>query len=229
MKVISIAGYARAGKDTFANIAKVILERNNYRFVRVAFADEVKNEIQKMLNNNGFKLNVQKLTAEEKEKIRPLFVIWATQRRKESDGEAYWINVVDKQLNNIIYDFKNAGESTDRLVTLIPDCRYLNEVNWVHENWNGKVIHLRRYTKTVVGMLSDDKGNVTNTYSNEYDIAPNEEERRQDPMVIEKADYRIEWENKNAKTISAAMENPDLQKIVLDTLNATSFFSGILR
>ena len=65
IKVIGIAGMARAGKDTFVGIAKNILRRNNYRPIRVAFADKLKEEVLAMLKSNGFQLDITKLSPEE--------------------------------------------------------------------------------------------------------------------------------------------------------------------
>lgn len=230
MIVIGIAGYAKAGKDTFVSIAKTILERNDYRAIRVAFADKLKDEVQGMLYDNQFKLDVKKLTPEEKERVRPLFVFWGCQRRYESEGGLYWVDVVNDWLEDIVYEYKEHGESTERIVALISDVRFPNEAKWIHETWKGQVVHLRRYKKVPIGVNIDEHGCMkTTAYNHEYDLAPNEEEFKQDPLVLGQADYRVEWENKRAKSSEEATQDPELHKIVLKALNTLPMFNGILK
>jgi hypothetical protein len=229
MIVIGIAGYAKAGKDTFVSIAKTILTRNDYRPIRIAFADKLKDEVQGMLYDNRFKLDVKKLTPEEKERVRPLFVFWGCQRRYESDGGLYWVDVVQEWLEDIAYECKQEGESDERIVALVSDVRFPNESKWIHETWNGQVIHLRRYKKVPIGVGVDEKGcMMTTSYNHEYDPAPNEEEFKQDPLVLAQADYRVEWENKGAKSSEEAAKDPELHEIVLKALNALPVFNGKL-
>ena len=213
MIVLGVGGTAHAGKDTFVNIAKSILVRNNYTPMRMAFADKVKDEIQEMLRDNNF--NLDAYTRDEKERIRPLFVFWATQRRKESPGEMYWINEVNKSLQLTANNYERDGASTDRLVVLLSDLRYINELKWVRDDCNGYTIHLKRFKRTI--------NNIK-----EYDTPPNEEERRNDPLLIAEVDINIEWENKGFKSTEEAAQEPMLQELVLKTLNTIPIFSGKL-
>jgi hypothetical protein len=227
MIVIGIAGYAKAGKDTFVSIAKIILERNDYRPIRIAFADKLKDEVQGMLYENKFKLDIKKLAPEEKERVRPLLVFWGCQRRYESENGLYWVDIANDWLEDIVYECKEGGESDERIVALVSDVRFPNESKWVHESWKGQVIHLRRYKKKVIGMGHSTEG-ITYSYDHEYDLAPNEEEFKQDPLVLGQADYRVEWENKGAKSSDEAAQDLELHGVVLKTLNALPVFSGKL-
>jgi hypothetical protein len=228
MKIIGIAGYAKAGKDTFVGIAKTVLQRNNYTPMRVAFADRLKEEVQRMLEQNNFQINVTRLIPEEKERVRPVFVFWGCQRRHESEKGMYWVNIVDNYLDTIIRDHLENGQSTERVVALVSDVRFPNEAKWVHEKWEGELIHLRRYRKIVNAMSAESDGTITRHYINDYDNAPNEEELKQDPLVLKQSDIRAEWENKGFPSSTAAEADPELQKIVLDTLNKSKFFNGSL-
>lgn len=217
MKIIGIAGYARCGKDTFVGIARKILERNHYNTYRIAFADDLKTEAEAMLKANGFSATVYTEDAEKKKLIRPLLVWWGMQRRHESEGGLYWVKKVDAWLRSV----KERGTGVtdlDKMVFLSSDVRFVNEVKWVQKDWDGVVIHLKRYTLT-----DDDRFN-----SRQYDPAPNEEEAKNDPLVQELADHHVEWESAKKMTAAEAIEDPQLQKVVLKALNATKYFNGTL-
>lgn len=225
MKVIGIAGFARCGKDTFVKIAQDILKKNGYAPMRLAFADMLKDEVENMMIDNGFKATVKTDDTAIKTLVRPLLVWWGCQRRYESEGGLYWVNEVDKQIRDVVNDFQTGGSSTERVVALISDVRFPNEARWVHENWNGSVIHLKKYLIAQSNGIPSELGKFKL-----YDAAPNEEEAKQDPLVEAVADVRTEWEGKGHKTAADAANAGDnyLQKIVLDALNQTKFFNGSL-
>lgn len=229
IKVIGIAGYARCGKDTFVGIAKNILAKNKYTPLRVAFADKLKEESEAMLKANNFNATVYTEDGEAKKLIRPLLVWWGCQRRYDTaaTGGLYWVDRVDDQLRALAKDMLDNGLSPERVVALVSDVRFANEAKWVHDQWGGIVIHLKRWsTKEVRDGYGD------NVFAKVYDPAPNEEEAKNDPVVQELADHRIEWESKGKHTAQTAMEDPYLQGVVLESLNATRFFkhptNGIL-
>lgn len=220
MKVIGIAGYARCGKDTFVGIAKNILAANKYRPMRVAFADKLKEETEAMLKANNFKCTVYTEDGEAKKLIRPLLVWWGCQRRYDTSatGGLYWVDRVDQQLRELVNDMMKNRDHPARVVALVSDVRFVNEAKWVHDQWGGRVIHLKRYA-----MEWGDNSKVK-----VYDPAPNEEEKKNDPLVQEIADFRVEWESKGKHTAETAMKDPYLQGVVLQTLNDTKFFSETL-
>lgn len=219
MKVIGVGGYARCGKDTFVGIAKQILSKNNYRPMRVAFADTLKDEVQSMFNSNNFDLDIYTTNTSLKSKLRPLLVWWGCARRDLSEGGLYWVNVVDKQLREIEADYIRNGESTDQIVALISDVRFPNEAQWLHEKWNGQLIHLRRWTsKQVRDGYGDD------VFAKVFDDAPNEEEAKNDPLIREVADVKVEWESKNILPGADATQDAYLRKQVQDALNSTKYF-----
>ena len=223
MKVIGIAGFARCGKDTFVKIAQDILKKNGYTPMRLAFADMLKDEVERMLKDNKFSATVKTEDSAAKTLIRPLLVWWGCQRRHETEGGLYWINEVDKQIRGIVADMQSGGGSTERMVTLISDVRFPNEAEWVHGNWDGSVIHLKKYQSEWRRAGQDGSEEVQVKV---YDSAPNEEEAKQDPLVEAMADVKIEWEGRGHKTAADAANSRDgyLQKVVLDALNSTKFF-----
>lgn len=223
MKVIGIAGFARCGKDTFVKIAQDILKKNGYTPIRFAFADMLKDEVENMLIDNGFKATVKTDDTAIKTLVRPLLVWWGCQRRYETEGGLYWVNEVDKQIRDVINDWQSGGASTERLVALISDVRFPNEAKWVHQNWDGAVVHLKKYQGEWRKAGQDGSDEVLVKV---YDSAPNEEEAKQDPLVEAVADVRTEWEGKGHKSAADAANSRDdyLQKVVLDALNSTKFF-----
>ena len=221
MKVIAVSGFAKVGKDTFVGIAIDILKANGYRPFRVAFADKLKNEVQHMLTTNGFHLDISKLSAEEKEKVRPLFVFWGCQRRYESPEGLYWVDAVDAQLSDICVSYLANGESHENVVALVSDVRFPNEAKWVHEKWDGSIVHIKRW-KTEWRKCGQDGSDECATKV--YDAAPNEEEAKQDPLVEAVSDVHLEWENQKESTTSAAIKNQKLKEVVWETLNQTKYF-----
>ena len=221
MKVIGIAGYARCGKDTFVKIAIDLLKKNGYTPMRLAFADMLKDEVTDMLTDYGFKGRVKTDDPVVKTQMRPLMVWWGCQRRYESEGGLYWVNEVDNQLQDIINDAQSGGMTTERMVALVSDVRFPNEAKWVHEKWEGQVIHLKKWQSEwrKGGQDGSDEFLVR-----VYDPAPNEEEAKQDPLVEAMADVKTEWEGKGKATAAIASVEKDLQMVVIDALNQTKFF-----
>lgn len=220
MKVIGIAGYARAGKDTFVGIAKELLIANGFRPTRLAFADKLKEEAEAMLVSNQFKASVKTTDPTIKTQMRPLMVWWGCQRRYESDGGLYWVNEVDKQIENLEKCEAYGGHMGSGVI-LVSDVRFPNEAKWVHEKWGGSVIHLKRFSNNwrKGGQDGSDEFLVK-----EYDAAPNEEEAKQDPMVEAMADVHAEWENQKASSTEEAIKMEKLKGTVLAALNQTKFF-----
>ncbi len=182
--VIGCSGYARSGKDTFVKVASKILRENGYTTSKLAFADELKNEVQQMLDINHFNLNVKTDDTTEKNKIRPLLVWWGCARRNLGD-EKYWVDKIDKQIENESWIHVNDPKH----VIFISDVRFPNEATWLHEKWGGWLVHLKKYS-----VLKDDR-KTTGEYLFAYDGAPNSEEAENDPLCYKQSDYKLELEN----------------------------------
>lgn len=201
LKVIGVGGFARSGKDTFVNVAKKILGQNGYSAHRIAFADSLKDEVQTMLGNHGFQADVFTDDAEDKRIIRPLLVWWGCQRRLESKGGMYWVDIVQRQLEGVQQLAETMGNAdVDKIVYLVSDVRFPNEAKRVHENWNGWFVHVKKYKMvqrtTHASSFSDEPDTPYGPFDiKKYDKAPNEEEAKQDPLIQELADDRLELEN----------------------------------
>ncbi len=219
IKVIGIGGFARSGKDAFVSIAQKILRSNNYYPQRFAFADTLKGEVGKMLRDNGFSLDVYTTNAEAKAKLRPLMVWWGCSRRDLSVDGFYWVNQVHKRLESIQNSVKNSPTDENEFVALISDVRFVNEAKWLHEKWGGQFIHLRRYS---MKGSRDRYGDPI--FVPVFDSAPNEEEAKNDPLIQQLADVKVEWESQEIPSGGCVTDDEYLHSKVLDALNSTKFF-----
>lgn len=127
--IIGLCGYAKSGKDAIAN--RFI---KNYNFHRVAFADNVKKEMNQYLReliyeNINFlvapsepaylKLEDIDFTTEDlnlKPRLRP-YIIWYAELMRELNGLYYWINRA----------FENDAKGHERIV--LSDIRRMKELD----------------------------------------------------------------------------------------------------
>jgi len=131
-KIIALSGYATVGKDTVGNaIITYYAAMLNKTYKRVAFADEVRKDLDPFIKNHyGFScINCDKY---QKRIIRGLMVGHGESKRKQNPE--YWIYRV-KQL---IKEYNDGGCGV-----IITDLRYENEAQFVKDN-GGVIIHLTR-------------------------------------------------------------------------------------
>jgi len=147
MKVIGVAGYARAGKDTFTSIALEILAKNGIKAKQYSFAGALKEEVKKfLLENCGIDVYTQ--DTELKKDIRDFLVWYGTTFWRKRDPK-HWIHKVDNQM-------KLDSDAVD--IAIISDVRYPNEGEWIHA-WGGYLVHVAAYRLTYkhVSMFEDGK------------------------------------------------------------------------
>ena len=170
--IIGLGGIAQSGKDFFFTNLKKTTKRNVIRF---AIADELKKELFSLIKNT-YNVDIFNCSAEDKEKIRPMLLSHGKIRRNDSKGR-YWINKISEKVKDAAKDEKN--------IVVITDIRYdefaEDEVDWVKKELNGFFVHISKYT--------EDKGVKV------FGLPPNEDEAINNPKLIEKADYLIQWPN----------------------------------
>ena len=168
--IIGLGGIARSGKDFFFTNLQKTTKRNAIRF---AIADELKKELFSLIKNT-YNVDIFNCSAEDKEKIRPMLVSHGKIRRDESNGR-HWINKISEKVKDAAKDKNN--------IVVITDIRHdefeNDEVNWLKKELNGFFVHISKYT--------EDKGVKV------FGLPPNEEEAINNPKLIEKADYLIQW------------------------------------
>ena len=179
--VIGVGGFARSGKDTFVKIARKILSQNGMSSKRLAFADALKEEMDPFLKQH-YGISAWTDNTEEKTIIRPFLVAHGCGKRLQTKGK-HWIDKLEKFLSM-------SGED----VIFISDCRFPNEVDWVHDweklRWSGWFVHLKKYTNFQLY-----SNGIPDGFFPKYDDAPNAEEAENDPICEKNADYKLELEN----------------------------------
>ena len=128
--IIGLTGLARCGKDTFCKYARKHLKSHDYKSQRLAFADELKKDVDAFLIE---KLGLSAFTeeTEQKEIIRPMLTTWGTEIMRKKD-DLHWVKKVEEI---IVENQKN------KVVSIVTDIRFPNEVAYIHKI-GGKIIHL---------------------------------------------------------------------------------------
>lgn len=167
--MIGLTGVARSGKDTFYSILKKYLEEKNIKSERLAFADNLKYELNDFTKEK-FDIDLFKCNPIEKELVRPLMVSYGKCRRAQTDGK-YWTSLLEPKIKNL---------SEMNIVPIITDVRYIeykeDEYSWLKSR-NGLLIHISRRL---------DDGSI---------VAPaNIEEKANDNKLKAVADITISWE-----------------------------------
>jgi hypothetical protein len=215
-KIIGVGGYARAGKDLYCKIASSLLKDRGINSVKLAFADELKKEIDPMLKSL---VNISAFTTDVKEKdlIRPALVWLGCSRRTLSPGGMYWVEKVDKIITHYVKTRTNLS-LMQPLIILISDVRFPNEADWLRTKWNGWFVHLRKYK---IEHVVCDFGRPNGGDVMVFDPPPNDEEAKNDPLIREKADYKLDWEQiglKEGQPMDDLIENRYLRKCVEDSM-----------
>jgi len=122
INLIGLCGFARSGKDSFANFILDEQEYNSPPKAKVlSFAYALRRELEPFVLS---KLGISTFTEDlnEKEIIRPLLVCWGTEIIRKQIDKDYWVNKIKKiaQTNR-----KN------RITSIITDVRFENEINWI--------------------------------------------------------------------------------------------------
>ena len=136
MKVICISGKAQHGKDTSANLLKMMLEADGYKVLIAHYGDLVKDICTPFFDWNG-----------EKDVYgRSLLQRIGTDviRRQEPD---YWVSFVA----DILKFFDGEWD-----YVLIPDSRFPNEVDYLKEH-GFDVIHMRVIRQNFVSPLTPEQ------------------------------------------------------------------------
>lgn len=166
LRPIGISGVATSGKDTLFKL----LENRLGKVKRIALADALKADLDGFLTDRcGISAFTQ--NPEEKSLIRDLLVGYGKIRRKQSKG-TYWTQKVQPQVTECL---------SYGVWPIITDIRYdfypTDERYWLQTVQNGFLIHVSR------------------TRANgEPVLAPNIDEAENDPLLRERANFRIAWE-----------------------------------
>ena len=177
--MIGISGIAASGKDLFCRLLLKELKGQ-----RIALADQLKEEVKPYIISK-YGIDVTNCSTESKNKVRDFLVFYGGLKRFQTDGK-YWTDIAQKKVDSC------------KSTPIVTDIRYDDyknaEVRWVKGKHKGGVVHIRQYWE------GEDLFKMQRLY---FD-PPNEDEKRNDPELRNKADYHIEWphlENQTTKQI----------------------------
>lgn len=122
--LIGLTGFARSGKNTFADIIIDSRIKNGAPILGVktlSFAYALRKELDSFVYN---KIGISTFTEDpvEKEIIRPLLVCWGTEIIRNHVDKDYWINSIKKYVE---INRKN------NISSIITDVRFENELDWI--------------------------------------------------------------------------------------------------
>ena len=184
--VISAAGFAKSGKSTFCDLVSRELEKRfKFHCCPLSFATTLRVDTQDFLEKCGF--DVWKDV--NKELFRPVLIWYASLKRTQTKGQ-YFIERLKRD-----FEIKAGGGYFNAF--LISDLRFAeyspnDEIDFCKQN--GVVVHISRY-KLALGTGSEESNNLIK----HFDLPPNEFEAKNDPLIKERADYRLEWKNENGR------------------------------
>jgi hypothetical protein len=167
MKIVGLSGVARSGKDTFCNLLIEEGLKLGFNGKRFALADKLKDKIAPFLISE-FGIDPRTATGQDKELIRPLLVEFGRAKRIQTNGR-FWTNLLEKEI----------FEHSDLDFAVVTDIRYceyeFDEVQWIRST-GGNLLHISR----------KENGNFIQP--------PNDDERRNDPILQEFSDLTVVWE-----------------------------------
>lgn len=170
-EVYGISGGAGVGKDTLCQNLISRFEENGIVAKRFALADELKARLRDF-GIKEFGLDILHCSRVDKDFLRPLLVCYGKLKREQSEG-TFWTSLLKEKIDNDNCD-----------IAIITDVRYTvysrDEVFWVKNVMNGKIVHVSRYD------LQENGDKIYLPY-------PNEEEAKNDPLIREMADFKFEW------------------------------------
>ncbi len=148
MLIIGLTGKTHSGKDTIADYLV-----NNYRFIKIAFADSLKLACKEVFGFSNNQLYDEKLKEEIDndwghspreifQKVGTELFRYALPKLCSNIHDDIWIRSVDKKIKNII----NNTMDTDKLRIVITDIRFPNEHKFVQDN-NGLILKILRNTE----------------------------------------------------------------------------------
>lgn len=183
MKIIGICGYARSGKNLFADIATRILKNKKCKSLSLAF--QLRKDLNPLLIE---KTGISAFTENSKEKliIRPMLVSYGNMMRDITEGK-FWTDRLEKTINEKYSDYD---------YIFVTDVRYdqyeKDEVYWIKNKMNGNLIHVSKY----IYQTAPSKRHVhTSKPLKTWNGPANEYERFNDPKLKKNSDVIIEWED----------------------------------
>jgi hypothetical protein len=157
--LIGVCGFARAGKNSFADFIKSLqkeMEPRPAKIEALSFAYPLRKEledfVQQRLGISTFTENLK-----EKEIIRPLLVCWGTEIMRNQIDPDYWIKKMEKAVET---------NRKSKITSIITDVRFQNEIEWIRSQ-GGKTIFVNREN---VGPINKDETRFTLPLQHKCDL-----------------------------------------------------------
>lgn len=128
MRIIGITGKAGSGKDWLANTIRTEVAESGLTYLRYALAWPIKNEL---IARGECTFDEAHFT--KPPRVRDRLQQFGTEQGRNVFGADYWLRHADNWMQLF------ADQGIDGVV--VPDCRFANEIDWVHAR-GGKVVRM---------------------------------------------------------------------------------------
>lgn len=205
--IIGVSGLARTGKNLFCDIAIKQLEEQSKIAQQFALADELKRDCEQFIKTK-LGLDVWSEDTDVKNIFRPMLVWYGGVKRKQTQAR-YWIEKLVDIIN------RNNAE-----IVFISDIRYAeyeyDELQFIKDN--GYLVHISKYER--YSPYFDELPEVIDEskVKRRYVEPPNDDEKKNDPILKENADLLIEWEHQKNQKMNQLIKNEYLNDIVCEVL-----------
>lgn len=155
-RVIALAGLARSGKDTVADVLVSQLKADRY-----AFAEPMKTMLSSVFGSHFHTGDRERICPEAGVSYRYLMQTLGTEWGRNLIGQDLWVNLVDRRFNDgrIVHErFSLTGSQPYTLV--LTDCRFASEVAWIKSK-GGIVIYVDRPGNMPVGSAHQSEADET--------------------------------------------------------------------
>jgi hypothetical protein len=129
--VVSLAGCAKVGKDTFFKLMADLYPGA----VRLSIGDIIRQDCAQLILDR-FDIEVFNATPEQKEIIRPILAGYGKAQQDATKGK-YFTDILDVTIESL---------RDDKKYFILTDCRYMNEVEWLRSK-NGVLVYITRVNK----------------------------------------------------------------------------------
>ena len=174
VQIIGLAGCAGVGKDyIIQNKLVPILERDNKRWIQLAFADQIK--VNAMTRHN---LSYNDLYVEKTTESRRYLQDEGTERGRNVYGADIWVKTLEA--------WCNIFEARGTEIVLISDVRFIEEINWIRER-GGTLVYINAPMRNKERLMKEANNNPA-TYRDLYNHSS---ERILDTLTEDQYDYVI--------------------------------------
>ena len=167
-KNIGLSGVAGSGKNTVCDIIIKMLDRMGLPYKELSIAKNLKRELSEP-SKKLYGIDSSDCSRDEKDLIRPFLVAHGQIKRRLTQGR-HWIDLLHKELD-------------PEKINIITDVRFdeyeKDESYWITNEINGVLVHISRF----------------DIINNKRVFIPpaNEAEAKNDPELIKKADFVLNW------------------------------------